>query len=90
MERRKSFEEMAAYLRSVRPVAPLEDYMEFDRIVRLLLAWFDAHPRIKPADQERLPERLYEYLEGVLGHPPERYVTPDFILTLQKYARATS
>lgn len=87
MDRRKSFEEMASYLRSVRPTI---EYLEFDRVVRLLLAWFDAHPRVKPADQDRLPERLYEYLEGVLGHPPEGYVTPDFILTLQRYARATS
>lgn len=86
MERRKSFEEMAVYLRSIR--SPGIEYLEFDRTVRLAMAWFDARPKLKTLGDKEL-EQLRQYLVAELGHEPLPPFTFDTLSTLLSFARRT-
>jgi hypothetical protein len=86
MSRRKSFEEMANYLRSIRP--PGVEYLEFDRTVRLTMAWFDARPKLKTLEDKE-QDQLRAYLTAELGHEPLPQFTPDTASTLLSFARAT-
>ena len=87
MNSRKSFEEMASYLRSIRP----RNYLAFDRMVRCVLFWLDTH-RIKELDvflaQEGKEYQAFTlYLESALGSPP--LITPDFLKSMVSFAAST-
>lgn len=85
---RKPIHLMNAYLRSIRP----RDHLAFDRLVRLMLAWFDAHPRLKDQplflqQEGREYEAFYAYLTQELGEEPQ--IAPDMLSTLLSFARQT-
>ena len=86
MERRKSFEEMASYLRGLRP----RDYIPFDRMVSLILAWFDSHKiRELPVflEQEGREYAMFiGYLTEKLG---EIDISKDFLINMLAFSRAT-
>jgi hypothetical protein len=86
MERRKSFEEMASYLRGLRP----RDFIAFDRMVSLVLAWFDSHKiRELPVflEQEGREYALFtDYLTEKLG---EVDMSKDFVLNMYNFSRTT-
>jgi hypothetical protein len=87
MDKRKYFDELSSYLRSVRP----REHLEFDRAVSILLAWFDAHSIRDMESFSQNTGRDYEmcmaHLTRKLGH--EFIPPPDFLKTLYKYARLT-
>ena len=93
MDARKSFDKLADYLRSVRPQN--EDYLEFDRIVRLTLAWFDAHPRLRKPEEfakgnGKEFQSYLDYLTSRIGHAPDGdYFSLEFVLTLKGFAAST-
>jgi hypothetical protein len=84
---RKPIDAMNSYLRANRP----SDYIEFDRLVRLTLAWFDSH-KIKDTPSF-LDQRGNEYtsftgyLTSQLGYPPE--LTPDFVANMKEFSAKT-
>jgi hypothetical protein len=87
MDRRKSFEEMAKYLRSIRP----REYLQFDRLVSLTLTWFDTHKVREPAvffENEGKEYAAYiAYLTAALGETPQ--ISPEFSKSMMGFARAT-
>ena len=88
MERSKSFDEMATYLRSIRPP---NDYVEFDRLVRLVLFWYDTHRIKEPQvflEQEGKEYQVFvAYLTLELGYLPT--LTKDFVSSMLKFSRST-
>lgn len=88
MERSKSFDEMATYLRSIRPP---NDYVEFDRLVRLVLFWYDTHrikePQVFLEQEGKEYQAFVAYLTLELGYPPT--LTKDFVSSMLKFSRST-
>jgi hypothetical protein len=85
---RKPIQLMNSYLRSIRP----RDHLGFDRLVRLMLAWFDAHPRLKDQalflqQEGKEYQAFYAHLEQELGEEPR--IPPDMLATLLSFARQT-
>jgi hypothetical protein len=87
MEARKSFEDMAVYLRGIRP----PDHLAFDRMVRTVLFWLDTHRIKEPAvflEQEGKEYQAFTlYLESVLGAVP--LITPEFLKSMVGFAAST-
>jgi hypothetical protein len=88
MDRSKSFAEMATYLRSIRPS---NDYVQFDRIVRLVLFWYDTHrikePQVFLEQEGKEYQAFMAYLTSELGHQP--VLTKDFVGSMLKFSRET-
>jgi hypothetical protein len=88
MERRKSFEEMAVYLRSLRPS---HNFVEFDRMVRTVLFWLDTHKirelSVFLAQEGKEYQAFFDYVSSTLGEPPN--LTPDFIKSMVGFASST-
>ena len=84
-----SFEDMASYLRSIRPP---NDYVTFDRTIRLVLLWFDTHRIREPRVFFELEGKEYEafanYLAFELGERPT-LLTKDFVASMFKFAAGT-
>jgi hypothetical protein len=89
MERRKSFEEMAAYIRSIRPS---QNFLEFDRMIRTVLFWLDTHKirelKVFLAQEGKEYSAFTDYVSSTLGEPPN--LTPDFIKSMVRFAGLTS
>ena len=88
MDKRKSLEEMNVYLRSVRPEV---EFLDFDRMVRLVLMWFDTH-RVKEVavfkeGEGNEYEAFVGYLTMSLGETPT--FPEGFVAKLFDFARAT-
>ena len=85
---RSNFEEMASYLRNIRPP---NDYVNFDRLVRLVLFWYDTHrikePQVFLEQEGKEYQSFIVYLTSELGAPP--VLTKDFVASMLKFARAT-
>ncbi len=88
MERSKSFQEMASYLRNIRPP---NDYTNFDRLVRLVLFWYDTHkirePQVFLEKEGKEYQAFIDYLTSELGAPP--VLTKDFVSSMLKFSSAT-
>lgn len=88
MERSKSFEEMASYLRNIRPP---NDYVQFDRLVRLVLFWYDTHrikePQVFLEQEGKEYQAFVAYLTSELGYPPT--LTKDFVSSMLNFSRST-
>lgn len=88
MERRKSFEEMAVYLRSIRPS---HNFLEFDRKVRTVLFWLDTHkirePTVFLAQEGKEYQAFFDYVSSTLGEPP--ILTPDFVASMVRFSGLT-
>ena len=87
MEARKSFEDMAVYLRGIRP----PDHLAFDRMVRTVLFWLDTH-RIKElpvflAQEGKEYQTFILFIESVLGTAP--LITPEFLKSMVGFAAST-
>jgi hypothetical protein len=87
MDSRKPIERMNAYLRGIRP----REYIEFDRLVRLLLVWFDTH-RVKDVDvflaqEGKEYDALVRSLTDQLGYEPT--IDPDLLQSLMRFAKET-
>ncbi len=84
-----SFQEMASYLRNLRPP---NDYLLFDRTVRLVLLWFDTHKIREPRVFFELEGKEYQafvtYLSTTLGESPT-LLTKDFVSSMFKFSRDT-
>lgn len=88
MDSRKPIERMNSFLRANRPV----DYLEYDRMVRLMLNWIDSH-RIRQMDvflerEGKDYQAFMAFLESELGHTPT--FSDEFLAKLVKFARETS
>jgi hypothetical protein len=88
MERRKSFEEMAAYIRSIRPS---QNFLEFDRMIRTVLFWLDTHKirelKVFLAQEGKEYVAFVDYLRSVLPEPP--VLTPDFVASMVRFSSLT-
>lgn len=86
---RSNFEEMASYLRNIRPP---NDYVQFDRIVRLVLFWFDTHrikePQVFLEQEGKEYQAFVGYLKDTLGEVPT-LLTKDFVSSMLKFSRST-
>jgi len=87
MDSRKPIERMNSYLRGIRP----REYIEFDRLVRLLLVWFDTH-RVKEVDvflaqEGKEYDALVRSLTDQLGYEPT--IDPDLLQSLMRFAKET-
>lgn len=84
-----SYEEMASYLRNIRPP---NDYLLFDRTVRLVLLWFDTHKIREPKVFFEMEGKEYQafvtFLTTQLGEAPT-LLTKDFVKSMFQFARAT-
>lgn len=85
MDRRKSFEDMAVYLRGLRPT---HGFVEFDRMVRTVLFWFDTHKIKEPA--VFLAKEGKEYQSFLLAMGPE-YTPPtdEFLASMMRFSSST-
>jgi hypothetical protein len=81
--------EFHSYLRNIRPP---NDYLLFDRTVRLVLLWFDTHKIREPRVFFELEGKEYQafvnYLTEILGEAPT-LLTKDFVSSMSKFARDT-
>ena len=81
--------EFHSYLRNLRPP---NDYMLFDRTVRLVLLWFDTHKIREPRVFFELEGKEYQafvnYLTSELGEAPT-LLTKDFVSSMFKFSRET-
>ncbi len=81
--------EFHSYLRSIRPP---NDYVLFDRTIRLVLLWFDTHKIREPRVFFELEGKEYQafvtYLSTTLGETPT-LLTKDFVSSMYGYARST-
>ena len=88
MNRSKSFQEMASYLRNIRPP---NDYVNFDRLVRLVLFWYDTHrikePQVFLEMEGKEYQAFVDYLTIELAAPP--VLTKDFVESMLKFSRST-
>ncbi len=79
---------MATYLRSIRPP---NDYVNFDRLVRLVLFWYDTHRIKEPQVFLEMEGKEYkvfvDYLSIELGAPP--VLTKDFVESMLNFSRST-
>ena len=84
-----SYEEMASYLRNIRPP---NDYVTFDRTVRLVLFWFDTHKIREPQVFLELEGKEYQafvtFVTSELGETP-KLLTKDFVASMLKFSRST-
>ncbi len=83
------FEEMASYLRNIRPP---NDYMTFDRMVRAILYWFDTRrikePQVFFEHEGKEWEAFLAYLnEELNGDVP--LLTKDFVQSMWKFSAGT-
>ena len=87
MESRKPIERMNSYLRTIRP----REFIEFDRLVRLLLLWFDTHrvrePTVFLAQEGNEYDALVRSLTESLGYIPD--LQPDFLESMMRFAKET-
>lgn len=86
MDSSKSFE---SYLRNIRPP---NDYVDFDRTIRLVLLWFDTHKIREPRVFFQLEGKEYQafttFLKDHLGEVPT-LLTKDFVESMFKFSRDT-
>lgn len=81
------YENMASYLRTIRPY----HYLKFDRLVRLILKWFDAY-KIKEKEvffelEGKEFESFKQYLESELGE--KVVLDKEFVKNMYKFAGST-
>ena len=81
------YENMASYLRTIRPY----HYLKFDRLVRLILKWFDTF-KIKEKEvfleqEGKEYESFKLYLETELGE--KVVIDKEFVKNMYKFAGST-
>ena len=91
MQTPSAFEEMASYLRNIRPP---NDYVTFDRIVRLVLFWFDTHrikePQVFLEFEGKEYQAFISFMTVQLGEaPPPSIWTKDFVKSMLGFSRST-
>jgi hypothetical protein len=88
MDTRKPIERMNSYLRSLRP----REFLEYDRLVRLMLRWFDTHrikePKVFFEKEGNEYAAFVGYLTSELGYTPV-FPSPDFVSSLFTFSRET-